>query len=189
MPSGAEDGILRGMYLLRDAGTTKSPRVQLMGSGTILREAIEAATLLENDFGVAADVWSATSFNLLRRDGLDAERWNMLHPDEKPRQSYVEQSLGSRSGPVITATDYMKSFSEGIRPFVGNRRFHALGTDGFGRSDFRKKLRSFFEVDRRWIALAALKSLSEDGAISASDVAKAIKKLEIDPNKPNPVTV
>jgi len=189
MPKDAEEGILRGMYLLRDGGTTKSPRVQLMGSGTILREALEAATLLENDYGVAADVWSATSFNQLRRDGLDVQRWNMLHPDKKPRQSYVEQMLSSRQGPVVTATDYMKTFSEGIRPFVGNRRFHALGTDGFGRSDFRKKLREFFEVDRRWIALAALKNLAEDGTIGASDVAKAIKKLEIDPSKPNPVTV
>ena len=188
MPPGAEEGILRGMYLLGDAGTAKGRRVQLVGSGTILREAMAAAELLQNDFGVTADVWSATSFNLLRRDGLETTRWNMLHPDEKPRSSYVEQCFQGRKGPVVAVSDYVKTFADGIGPFVKGR-FHALGTDGFGRSDFRRKLRAFFEVDRRWIALAALKGLADDGEISASEVAKAIKKLEIDPNKPNPVTV
>jgi pyruvate dehydrogenase E1 component len=188
MPEGAAEGILRGMYLLRDAGDTNGPRVQLMGSGTILREAIEAAQLLEKEFGVAADVWSATSFNLLRRDGLETRRWNLLHPEAEQRLPYVARCLAGRKGPVVAASDYIKTFADGIAPFVG-RRFHALGTDGFGRSDFRRKLRSFFEVDRRWIALAALKGLAEEGEIPASDVSKAIAKLEIDPEKPSPVTV
>jgi pyruvate dehydrogenase E1 component len=162
--------------------------VQLIGSGTILREAMDAAELLRNDFGVAADVWSATSFNLLRRDGLETARWNMLHPEEKPRASWVEQCLQGRDGPVVGVSDYIKSFADGISPFV-NRRFHALGTDGFGRSDFRRRLRNFFEVDRRWIALAAIKSLADEGKLKPSDVTNAMKKLEISADKPNPVTV
>jgi pyruvate dehydrogenase E1 component len=188
MPQGAEEGILRGMYLFRDGGDTKEPRVQLAGSGTILREVIEAAEILQNDFGVASDIWSATSLNLLRRDGLDAVRWNMLHPEEKPRVSWVEQCLGGRKGPMVAATDYIKTFADGIGPFV-NRRYHALGTDGFGRSDFRRKLRSFFEVDRHWIALAALKSLADEGQLPASKVTEAVKQFGIDPSKPNPITV
>jgi pyruvate dehydrogenase E1 component len=187
MPEGSKEGILRGMYLLADAGPAKAKRVQLIGSGTILREAMAAAELLK-DFGVAADVWSATSYNLLRRDGLETKRWNLLHPEEKPRVSYVEQCLRDRKGPVVAVSDYIKTFADGIQQFAG-RRFHALGTDGFGRSDFRRELRDFFEVDRRWIALAALKGLADDGEISARDVTSAMKKLEINPDKPSPVTV
>ncbi len=188
MPAGVEEGILRGGYLLREAGREdRRPRVQLMGSGAILRE-VEAAADLLGDFGVAADVWSATSFNELRRDGLAAERWNLLHPGDEPRLPYVTQMLAGRAGPLVAATDYLKSYAEQIRPFV-ERRFHALGTDGYGRSDYRRKLRDFFEVDRRWIALAALKALADEGTIERRLVGEALATLAIDPNKSNPVTV
>ena len=181
------------MYLFSEgkaaSGKNKSPRVQLLGSGTILRESIAAAEMLEKDFGVAADVWSVTSFNELRRDGLDAERWNMLHPEAKqPRVSYVEECLGKRSGPVIASTDYMKSYADQIRAFLP-KRFKVLGTDGFGRSDTRKKLRGFFEVDRSYITVAALKALAEEGTIAASEVTRAIKLYKLNPDKPNPTTV
>jgi len=189
MPAGAEEGILRGMYLLRDGGKAKKgQRVQLLGSGTILREVLAGADLLANDFGITADVWSVTSFNQLRRDGLDAQRWNLLHPGEKPRVPYVAECLTGHEGPVVAATDYIKTFADQVRAFI-DRPYHVLGTDGFGRSDYRRKLRAFFEVDRRWVALAALKNLVQEGAVPASAVAEAIKKYEIDPNKPNPVTV
>ena len=189
MPAGVEDGILRGAYLIRDAGAAAGPRVQLMGSGTILREVLEAVPLLA-PFGVTADVWSATSFNELRRNGLAAERYNLLHPDGEQAVPYVTSVLDARPpGPIVAATDYMKSFADGIRPFVGNRRFHALGTDGFGRSDYRRKLRDFFEVDRRWTALAALKALADDGAIPRARVAEALAAFGIDPAKPDPATV
>ncbi|BBJ00538.1 pyruvate dehydrogenase E1 component [Ferrigenium kumadai] len=188
MPKGAEEGIVKGMYLFSEGKKAKAPKVQLLGSGTILREAIAAAELLEKDFGVSADIWSVTSFNELRRDGLDAERWNMLHPESKPRASYVEQCLAKREGPVIAATDYIKSYADQIRSYVP-ARYKVLGTDGFGRSDTRKKLRGFFEVDRHYIAVAALKSLAEEGSIEAVQVSRAIKLYNINPDKPNPVTV
>jgi pyruvate dehydrogenase E1 component len=188
MPEGAEAGILKGMYLFREGRPTDENelRVQLLGSGTILREVIAAADLLAADFGVAADIWSVPSFTELRREGLDAERWNLLHPTEKPRASYVEACLADRRGPVIAATDYMKAFADQIRPFVPGR-YRVLGTDGFGRSDYRKKLRSFFEVDRHFVAVAALKSLSDQGAVPASIVVEALGKYGIDPEKPNPI--
>jgi pyruvate dehydrogenase E1 component len=189
MPQGAEEGILKGMYLFADSKAKKGqPRVQLMGSGTILREVIAGAELLKEQ-GIAADIWSATSFNLLRRDGLDAERWNLLHPESERRLSYVEQCLKDRSGPVIAATDYMKVFADQIRPFVPGRSFVALGTDGFGRSDTRKALRGFFEVDRRYVAVAAMKALADQEVLPQSKVTEAIRKYGIDPEKPNPVTV
>jgi len=189
MPPGSEVGILRGGYLLRAvAAGDARPRVQLMGSGAILREVEAAADLLAESFGVAADVWSATSFNELRRDGLAAERWNLLHPGDEPRVPYVGEMFAGRVGPLIAATDYMKSYAEQIRPFL-DRRFHALGTDGYGRSDYRRKLRDFFEVDRRWIALAALKALADDGTIERRIVGEALVRFAIDPNKPNPVSV
>jgi len=187
MPKGAEAGIIKGMYLLSES-KAKAPKVQLLGSGTILREVMAAAELLAKDFNVAADVWSVTSFNELRRDGLDCERWNMLHPEKKRRISYVEQCLAPRSGPAIAATDYIKSYADHIRPYV-SARYKVLGTDGFGRSDTRKKLRHFFEVDRYYVAVAALKALADDGAIAAKEVNRAIKLYKIDPDKPNPVTV
>ena len=192
LPVGAEPGILRGMYLFSSAGGESSaPRVQLLGSGTILREVIAAAELLATDWGVAADVWSCPSFNELRRDGLDAERWNMLHPLETPRLSYVEQQLQDRAGPVVAATDYMKIFADQIRPFVQNagKRFRVLGTDGFGRSDSRENLRRFFEVNRHYVTLAALRALADEGTIHPQIVADAILKYGIDPDKPNPVSV
>ena len=188
MPEGAREGILKGMYLLRDGGNGKAPRVQLMGSGTILREVIAGADLLRDDFGIAADVWSVPSFTELRREGLAAERWNLLHPTSPQRKSYVETCLAERQGPVIAASDYIRTFADEIRPFIP-RRYRVLGTDGFGRSDYRAQLRRFFEVDRHYVALAALKSLADEEQIPAARVADAIKKYEIDPEKPNPVTV
>lgn len=190
LPEGAEPGILKGMYLLREGApqtevSAGRPRVQLLGSGAILREVLAAAELLAADFGVVADVWSAPSFTELRRDGLAAERWNLLHPTDPPRVSYVETCLAPRPGPVVAATDYVKTFADQIRPFVP-RRYSVLGTDGFGRSDYRRKLRSFFEVDRHFVAVAALRALAQDGAISANSVAEAITRYGIDPEKPDP---
>ena len=190
MPDGAEEGIRKGMYLLREASGVdqNAPRVQLLGSGTILREVIAAADLLAQDFGVASDVWSAPSFTELRREGLDTDRWNLLHPAEPPRKSYVERCLADRSGPVVAASDYMKAFADGIRAYVP-RRYHVLGTDGFGRSDYRRRLRRFFEVDRWFVALAALRALADEGTVPASRVAEAISKYDIDPDKANPARV
>ena len=190
MPKNAERGILKGMYVLREGGKAekKIPRVQLLGSGAILREVEAAAELLQKDFNVASDVWSVTSFNELRRDGIDAERWNLLHPQEKPRLSYVEECLNQRQGPVIASTDYIRTFADQIRPYV-KRRYVTLGTDGFGRSDLRSKLREFFEVNRYYVAVAALKALADEGAIEPKIVSQAIERYGIDPAKPNPVTV
>ncbi len=179
LPEGVEEGILRGLYLLRE-GKGEGARVQLLGSGAILREVIAGADLLESDFGVAADVWSVTSFTELRRDGLEVERWNRLHPTAEPRAAYVESALAGRSGPFVAATDYMRAFADQIRPFVPGR-YAVLGTDGFGRSDYRAKLRRFFEVDRNHVAVAALKALADDGVIEAGVVQEAIERYEIDP--------
>jgi pyruvate dehydrogenase E1 component len=162
--------------------------VQLLGSGAILREVIAAADLLADDWGVAADVWSTPSFTELRRDGLAADRWSMLHPDQPRRMSWVETKLSERRGPVVAATDYMKSYADQIRPFVP-ARYRVLGTDGFGRSDFRRRLRHFFEVDRRWVTVAALATLADDGTIDRGVVARAIEKYGLDPEKPNPTEV
>jgi pyruvate dehydrogenase E1 component len=187
MPEGAEEGIVKGMYFFRAGeGKKNAPRVQLLGSGTIFREVLAAADLLAADFGVAADVWSVPSFTELRREGLDVERWNRLHPTDEPKRSYVETMLADRSGPVIASTDYIKAFADQIRPFV-NRRYAVLGTDGFGRSDYRKALRHFFEVDRHFVALSALHALAQEGAIPRERVAEAISKYEIDPEKRNPM--
>ncbi|MBP0131760.1 MAG: pyruvate dehydrogenase (acetyl-transferring), homodimeric type [Nitrosospira sp.] len=192
MPKDAEQGILRGMYLFRKSSEAISGdstlRVQLLGSGTILREVIAAAEILDQDFGISADIWSVTSFNELRREALDVTRWNMLHPSEPARLSYVENCLKDCTGPVVAATDYMKIFADQIREFVPGR-YKVLGTDGFGRSDTREKLRQFFEVDRHYVTIATLQALAEDGKISTEIVTRAIKKFGIDPNKPNPVTV
>ena len=190
MPAGVEQGIIKGMYLVRDGreSAPDAPRVQLLGSGTILREVLAAADLLRDDFGVAADVWSVTSFNELRRDGLDAQRWNLLHPEDPPRHSYIEEVMRGRRGPAVAATDYIKTHADQIRPFIG-RRYTSLGTDGYGRSDYRRKLREFFEVDRRFVALAALKALADEGTIPAAKVSEALRAYGIDPAKPNPVTI
>jgi pyruvate dehydrogenase E1 component len=188
MPAGVEDGIRKGMYLFREGPASDGPRVQLLGSGTILREVIAAAHLLEEDFGVTADIWSVTSFNELRRDGLDVDRWNMLHPNETPRSSHVQQSLMGRRGPVVASTDYMKAYADQIRPFVPGR-YRVLGTDGFGRSDYRVRLRTFFEVNRHYVALAALRALADDGVVAEAKVSEAIARYGIDVDKPNPVKV
>ncbi|MGB8443518.1 MAG: pyruvate dehydrogenase (acetyl-transferring), homodimeric type, partial [Pseudolabrys sp.] len=186
MPTGAEEGIRRGMYLLREGPAKKGgQKVQLLGSGTILREVIAAADLLEQDFGVAGDIWSCPSFNELRRDGMATERWNLLHPTQTPHKSYVEQCLAGRKGPVIASTDYMRAFAEQIRPYVPGR-FVCLGTDGFGRSDYRKALRKFFEVDRYYVAVAALKALADDSGLSPQKVEEAITKYGIDAERPPP---
>ena len=187
LPKGAESGILKGLYNF-STSNTKGEKVQLMGSGVILREVIAAAEMLEKDWGVSADVWSATSFTELRREGLDCERWNMLNPEKPQRTNYVAECLKDAKGPVIASTDYMKSFAEQIQRFVPNK-FVALGTDGFGRSDSREALRDFFEVDRNYIVVTALKALSDEGKLPATKVAEAVKKYKLNPNKPNPTLV
>lgn len=189
MPAGAEAGILKGMYLFSQSGggrkQNKSPRVQLLGSGTILREVIAAAAMLAEDFGVAADVWSCPSFTELRRDGMEVERWNMLHPEKKQRVPFVTQCLEKHAGPVVASTDYMRAVADQIRPYV-DRRYVVLGTDGFGRSDTREQLRGFFEVDRRYVVVAALKALADEGSVAADTVTAAIRKYGLDPEKPCP---
>ena len=187
MPEDSAEGILKGMYLLRDGGGGKL-RVQLLGSGTILREVLAAAELLSADFGVAAGVWSVTSFNELRRDCLDVDRWNLLHAEEEAKKSYISECLEDKGGPVIAATDYMKLHADQVRSHVP-APYLVLGTDGYGRSDTRAKLRKFFEVDRYYVAVAALKALADDGKIPATRVTEAMNKYRIDPEKPNPVGV
>ncbi len=188
MPEGAADGIVKGMYRLASTAKAREQkkRVQLLGSGTILHEVIEAAALLAQDFGISADVWSATSFNQLARDGHEVARWNLLHPTAPPRKAYVTQCLEEQAGPVVAATDYIRIFADQIRAFVP-QRYVVLGTDGYGRSDTREKLRRHFEVDRHYVALAALKALADQGTIKADVVADAIKKYEVDPETPYPL--
>jgi pyruvate dehydrogenase E1 component len=189
---GAEEGILKGLYRVKDHGLGQNGKiVQLLGSGSILREVLEAAKLLEADYRVAADVYSATSFNELRRDGMETERWNRLHPTEPRRMSWVEKQLSGREGPVVASTDYVRNYADQIREYVqaAGRRYVVLGTDGFGRSDYRVKLRRFFEVDRHYVVVAALKALSDDGAIKPSVVADAIAKYKLDTGRPAPWTV
>jgi pyruvate dehydrogenase E1 component len=189
MPDGAEDGILRGMYLLRPGtGGDDAPRVRLLGSGTILREALAAADLLADDFGVSADVWSVTSFTELRRDGLEVERWNMLHPTASPRRAYVSECLDGDDVPAVASTDYLRAFADQIRQWVPGS-YRVLGTDGYGRSDSRRHLRRFFEVDRHYVAVAALKELADAGAIEPERVQEAIERYDIDPEAPLPTTV
>ena len=187
MPQGAEEGIVRGMYLFREAPKAAGRhRVQLLGSGAILREVIAAAELLANDWDVSAEIWSVTSFTELAREARYVERWNMLHPTETPKTPYVTDRLSqSADSPVIASTDYMKLFAEQIRPYVPGR-YRVLGTDGYGRSDYRKALRSFFEVDRHFVTVAALKALADENRIPSIKVAEAIRKYGIDPEKQNP---
>ena len=187
MPAGVEDGILRGMYLLK-VGSQGKIRAQLMGSGTILREVLGASERLFKDFGIPTDVWSVTSFNELRRDALEVERWNQLHPDQPARKCYIEQALADRPGPYIAATDYMKIVPDQIQRWVPGR-FVSLGTDGYGRSDGRAALRQHFEVDERYIAVTALKALADDGVLDQKTVVQAIDKYGIDPDRPDPVTL
>lgn len=186
MPEGATEGILRGLYKLQAASKPQKLQVQLLGSGTILREVIAAAELLNTDFNIAADVWSATSFNLLGRDALDVDRWNRMHPEAKPRTAYITDCLQNSVGPVIAATDYVKAYAEQVRKFVPGS-YTVLGTDGFGRSDSREVLRSFFEVDRYYIVVAALKALADEGKIKPAEVTKAMRQYKLDPDKVNPL--
>ncbi|MEB8433118.1 pyruvate dehydrogenase (acetyl-transferring), homodimeric type [Cocleimonas sp. KMM 6892] len=188
MPKGAEEGIIKGMYQFQKAKGKAKHTVQLLGCGSILREVIAAADLLKNDWDIAADIWSTPSLNELTRDGQDVQRWNLLHPDKKPRKSWVETCLDGAKGPVIAATDYMKMYAEQIRPFIAND-YHVLGTDGFGRSDSREALREHFEVDSRYVAITALKALADQKAkgITNKTVLEAIKKYGIDPDKTNPL--
>ncbi|AHB48176.1 pyruvate dehydrogenase [Hyphomicrobium nitrativorans NL23] len=192
MPEGVEDGIVKGMYLLKStSGTAKGRRhrVQLMGSGAILREVIAGAELLESDFGISADIWSVTSFTELAREAQEVERWNLLNPEEPPRTPYVTQLLRERGpGPVIASTDYTKAFAEQIRPFVPNA-YRVLGTDGFGRSDTRRKLRFHFEVDRHFVVASTLKALADENRIPSSRVSDALARYGIRPDKPNPVKI
>jgi pyruvate dehydrogenase E1 component len=189
MPDGAAPNIIKGMYLLK-AGERKpkSLRVQLLGSGVILREAIAAAELLAKDWGIESDLWSCPSFTELARDSNAVSRWNMMNPTAKPKVSHVEFCLADTRGPVIATSDYIRAFAEQIRALVP-RRYVVLGTDGFGRSDTREKLRQFFEVDRHYIAVAALKALADDGEIPAAKVAEAMKNYGVDGAKPAPWTV
>lgn len=185
MPAGAEEGIVKGMYCISDHSDKGGLHVQLLGSGAILREVEAAQEILEQNYSVSADVWSVTSFVQLRKESADIQRWNLLHPEQTQRTSYLEDCLNKSQGPVVVATDYVRSHGDQIRPFI-RKHFTCLGTDGFGRSDSRQKLRHFFEVDRYFIALAALKALADQEKLPASVVSQAIKDFNIDPEKPNP---
>ena len=187
LKAGTEEQIIKGMYLL-DEGAKKTPRVNLLGSGTILRESMAAKNLLEADWGVAANVRSCPSFNELARDGQDCERWNLLHPTTEPRVPFVTQQLGSHAGPVVASTDYIKNYCEQIRGFMPKgRTYKVLGTDGFGRSDFRSKLREHFEINRHYIVVASLKALADEGSVPAAKVAEAITKYGLNADKINPL--
>ncbi|MFZ3126548.1 MAG: pyruvate dehydrogenase (acetyl-transferring), homodimeric type, partial [Rhodoferax sp.] len=188
LKAGTEEQIIQGMYLCKE-GPKLTPRVQLLGSGSILRESLAAQELLEKDWGVAANVWSCPSFNELAREGQDCERHNLLHPEQASRLPFVTQQLDKHTGPVVASTDYMKAYAEQIRPYLPKgRTYKVLGTDGFGRSDFRYKLREHFEIDRHFIVVAALKALSEEGSVPVSKVAEAIARYGINADKVNPRT-
>jgi len=190
MPEGTRDGILQGMYRLRQAprGRKAAPRVQLFGSGTILRESMAAAELLEQDFGVLADLWSVTSYNELARQGREAARWNRLHPDAAAQPIYVSEQLADSQGPIIAASDYNQAYADQIREFVNGRRYVVLGTDGYGRSGTREQLRRFFEVDRHQIVLAALSALADENALPRSTVSDTISRYALNPDKPDPAS-
>jgi pyruvate dehydrogenase E1 component len=188
LTAGTEEQIIKGMYLLEESAHASKLRVNLLGSGTILRESIAAKALLEQDWGVGANVWSCPSFNELARDGQEAERWNLLHPADAPRVPFVTQQLEPHAGPVVASTDYLKNYVDQIRAFVPRgRTYKVLGTDGFGRSDFRSKLREHFEINRHYIVVAALKALAEEGKVPAAKVTEAIGKYAIDVAKINPL--
>ena len=184
-PEGADEGILKGMYLLKEYKNKGKIKIQLLGSGTILREAIAAAKILSEEYGVDSDIWSVTSFNELRKDGMEIERKNLLNPNNKKEKSYIEKCLEKRDGPVIAVSDYVRSFSDQVRPYTG-KPFYSLGTDGFGRSDTRKNLRKFFEVDKEHIVAYTLSALAKEQLIGSDSAEKAIKKYNIDKNKAFP---
>ena len=181
-PKGVDEGILKGMYLFQENNNKGKTKVQLLGSGTILREVISAAKILSRDYGIDSDVWSVTSFNELRKDGMETERWNLLHPDEKKKKSFIQKCLEKRDGPVIAASDYVRSFSDQLRPYV-DKSFYSFGTDGYGRSDTRKNLRKFFEVDKEHIVAYTLSALAQEQLVASKDAEKAIKKFKIDKDK------
>ncbi|HAT1909210.1 TPA: pyruvate dehydrogenase (acetyl-transferring), homodimeric type, partial [Legionella pneumophila] len=187
MPEGVEEGIIKGMYLLKENKKKSKNHVQLMGCGTILREVIKAAEMLEEDFSITSDIWSVTSFNELRKEGLTVERYNNMHPKNKPQESYVTSQLKGRRGPVIATTDYMRIYADQIRPFVPNR-YITLGTDGYGRSDTRTQLRHFFEVDAKFVVLTALNALVAEGTLDKTKVVDAMKRYNINPDKLDPMT-
>ena len=184
-PRGCEEGILKGMYLFKENNQKGKTKVQLLGSGTILREIISASKILSKEYGIDSDIWSVTSFNELRRDGMETERWNLLNPDEKKKKSYVQKCLEKRDGPIIAASDYTRSFSDQIRPYT-EKSFYSLGTDGYGRSDTRKNLRKFFEVDKEHIVAYTLSALAKEQLIETKKAEKAIKKYKIDKDKDFP---
>ena len=181
-PKNADEGILKGMYLLKETRNKGKTRVQLLGSGTILREVIAAAKILSKEYGIDSDIWSVTSFNELRKDGMETERWNLLNPEEKKKKSYVEKCLDKREGPVFAASDYVRSFSDQLRPYV-NKSFYSFGTDGYGRSDTRKNLRKFFEVDKEHIVAYTLSALAKEQLIASKHAEKAIEKYKINKEK------
>jgi len=185
MPEGVEEGILKGMYRFKQGADTAKPRVQLLGSGTILNEVIAAATLLEDDWGIESDIWSCTSFTELAREGQACERDNRSHPTAEKKVPYVAQCLNDSKGPVVVSTDYVRLLADSIRPFI-RKHCTVLGTDGFGRSDTRENLRRFFEVDRFYVTVAALNSLADLGEIEASVVQQAVEKYGLDTSKPAP---
>tara|TARA_B000000437_G_scaffold139503_1_gene101490 strand:- start:2 stop:601 length:600 start_codon:yes stop_codon:yes gene_type:complete len=180
-----EDGILKGMYKIKDYSNYKKNKIQLLGSGAILREMISAAEILQKDYQIDSEVWSVTSFNELRRDGLETERYNLLNPGEHKKISYVEKCLGKKDGPILAASDYMRMNSDQIRPYT-SKSFYSLGTDGYGRSDTRKSLRKFFEVDKQHIVAYSLSVLANEQLIASKYAKEAIKKYNIDKDKPMP---
>jgi pyruvate dehydrogenase E1 component len=188
--TGTEAEIIQGMYLLKEGNTIVNPElnVNLLGSGSILRESIAAQQLLADDWGVGAHIWSCPSFSELAREGQEIERWNTLHPEQAPRTPFVTRQLGQKTGPVVASTDYVRAYTEQIRPYMPKgRSYKTLGTDGFGRSDFRFRLRHHFEIDRYYITVTALKALQEEGKLSAATVAQAIAKYNIDADKTYPL--
>ena len=185
IPRDCEKGILKGMYLFKEFNNKGKIKIQLLGCGTILREIIAAAEVLSKEYNIDSDVWSVTSFNELRKDGMETERKNLLNPGVKPEKSYVEKCLSARDGPIIAASDYVRSFTDQIRPYL-SKTFYSFGTDGYGRSDGRKKLRKFFEVDKEHIVTYTLSALAKEQLIPSKYAEKAMKKYNIDKNKPIP---
>ena len=185
MPEGCEEGVLRGIH---NISRHEGARVQLFGSGTILREAIAAQQLLDTEFGIETNVWSVTSYTELRREAMSVERWNLLHPEEPAKETYLGKVLADENGPVVAASDYMKIHADQVREFIP-QKYYVLGTDGFGRSDSRANLRDFFEVNRYYICIVALKALADEGSISPQVVSKAMQQFSIDPDKPDPLTI
>ena len=187
-PKGSDEGILKGMYLFKEGGNKGKTKVQLLGSGTILREIIAASKILSKEYNIDSDIWSVTSFNELRRNGMETERVNLLNPNEKPKKTYVQKCLDKRDGPVIAASDYTRAFADQIRPYT-DKTFYSFGTDGYGRSDTRKNLRKFFEVDKEHIVAFTLSALAKEQLIGSKDADKAIKKFKIDKDRDFPANL